>query len=107
MSMPHNVATFLRKVNQWVQTAQENGGGGRETANVGKKAPRVLFDDIEGDITVKRDFLRKQKALLKEIVRDYSFIGTKINVLYSALDLLNHTDKSSLLVSGTNSHDMG
>jgi hypothetical protein len=41
----------------------------------------MLFDDIEQDVVAKRDFLRKQRALLKEIIRDYGYIGTRINVL--------------------------
>ena len=46
-----------------------------------KKAPRVLFDDIESDLVAKRDFLRKQQKLLKDIIKDYGAISVKINVL--------------------------
>jgi|LauGreDrversion4_2_1035121.scaffolds.fasta_scaffold91478_5 hypothetical protein len=46
----------------------------------GRKAPRVLFDDMESDIVEKRNFMRKQDSLLKEIVKDYGCLITKINV---------------------------
>lgn len=48
----------------------------------------MLFDDIEQDVVSKRDFLRKQRALLKEIIRNYGFIGTRINVLQSTWAML-------------------
>jgi hypothetical protein len=57
-----------------------------------KKAPRVLFDDIESDVSSKVEFLRKQRALLKEIIRDYGYIGTKINVLESTKILVHKTE---------------
>jgi hypothetical protein len=73
-------------VNHWVQAASS----GNNAEQAMKKAPRVLFDDIEADITNKTEFLRKQRALLKEIIRDYGFIGTKINVLEATRGLFNN-----------------
>jgi len=72
---PSNVGRFLINVNQWIQNASGSARGQP------RKDPRVLFEDIESSMISKRDFLRKQKALLKEIMIDYGYLGTKISVL--------------------------
>jgi len=46
--------------------------------------------------------LHKQKALLKEMTQDYSFIGAKINVLNSANRILN--SNNVIDEDGENSH---
>lgn len=54
-----------------------------------KKAPRVLFDDIETDINTKVHFLNRQKVLLAEILKDYGVIGAKINILRETQKILD------------------
>lgn len=86
MSPPHNVGAFLRNVNTWVQTATGS--------HPGHKAPRVLFDDMEADIASKTTFMRKQDALLREIMKDYSCLVIRINILQIAFSML-HSENSS------------
>ena len=80
MAPPRDVESFLRNVSTWVQTAT----GGQP----GRKAPRMLFDDMEADIASKTNFMRKQDALLKEIMHDYRCLVTRINVLQNAFAVL-------------------
>ena len=86
MSPPRDVGSFLRNVNTWVQTATGS--------QPGRKAPRVLFDDMEADIASKTNFMRKQDALLKEIMQDYSCLVIRINILQIAFSML-HSENSS------------
>jgi hypothetical protein len=60
-----------------------------------RKAPHVLFDDIDHDIKTKVEFLRKQNDLLKEINQDYKLIGAKINLLASTSRIVDAAELES------------